>query len=90
MTEKVNDKAEKTQVEGIIKEDRVIISDPEAIQEFYYNSYIGELEKEEPDTEKLSFNPVEVLLLSERKRLLVFIDNDKKNDVYDFEGGINT
>lgn len=86
MTEKLNDKAEKTQVEGIIKEDRVIISDPEAIQEFYYNSYIGELDKEEPDTERLSLNPVEVLLLSERKRLLIFIDNDKKNDIYDFEG----
>ena len=86
MTEKLNDKAEKTQVEGIIKEDRVIISDPEAIQEFYYSSYIGELDKEDHDTEKLSLNPVEVLLLSERKRLLIFIDNDNKNDIYDFEG----
>jgi tRNA-intron endonuclease len=85
MTEKLNDKAEKTQVEGILSKDRVIVSDPEAIQEFYYNSYIGELEKEEPDTEKLSLNPVEVLLLSERKRLLIYIDNDKNNDVYDFE-----
>ncbi len=85
MTEKLNDKAEKTQVEGIIKEDRVIISDPDAIQEFYYNSYIGELEREEPDTERLSLNSVEVLLLSERKRLLIYIDNDKKKDIYDFE-----
>jgi tRNA-intron endonuclease len=85
MTEKLNDKAEKTQVEGILSKDRVIVSDPEAIQEFYYNSYIVELEKEEPDTEKLSLNPVEVLLLSERKRLLIYIDNDKNNDVYDFE-----
>ena len=85
MTEKLNDKAEKTQVEGIIKEDKVIISDPEAIQEFYYNSYIGELENEEPNTERLSLNPVEVLLLSERKRLLIYVDNDKKNEIYDFE-----
>lgn len=85
MTEKLNDKAEKTQVEGIIKEDKVIISDPEAIQEFYYNSYIGELENEEPNIERLSLNPVEVLLLSERKRLLIYVDNDKKNEIYDFE-----
>ena len=35
MTEKSNEKAEKTQVEGIIWENKVIISDPEAIQEFY-------------------------------------------------------
>jgi len=85
MNEKLNDKSEKTQVEGIIKEDRVIISDPEAIQEFYYNSYIGELEKEESGTESLSLNPVEVLLLSERKRLLIYIDNDKNMDIYNFE-----
>jgi len=86
MTEKSNEKAEKTQVEGIISENRVIISDPEAIQEFYYNSYIGELEKDEQNSEQLSLNPVEVLLLSERKRLVVFIDNNKDNELYDFEG----
>ena len=41
MTEEPNEKAEKAQFEGIIKNDRLILSDREAIDDIYFNSYIG-------------------------------------------------
>ena len=40
MSEKTKEKAEKTQIEGILEEGRVVISSPEGIEEFYKVSYI--------------------------------------------------
>ncbi|MFX0070354.1 MAG: tRNA-intron lyase [Candidatus Hermodarchaeota archaeon] len=82
MTEK---NTEKIQFEGILKEDKVIISDLEGIEEFYKNSYIGNLDKNDNGTEILILNPTEVLLLCERRRVLLWEDNDKTKDQYDFE-----
>jgi tRNA-intron endonuclease len=76
---------EKVQIEGLIERDKVIISDPQGISEFYENSYIGTLE-EENDKKNLILSPIEVLLLTERHRLLLWKDNDKENEEYDFEG----
>lgn len=88
MTEEPNEKVqEKTQFEGIIEKDKVIISDQEGIEEFYNNSYIGTLEKNSKDKDELILEPVEVLLLCERNRILVYCDNNKEDDkLYDFEG----
>jgi tRNA-intron endonuclease len=83
MTEKL---PEKTQIEGIIKADKVIIYDKEGIEEFYKTSYIGTLEKEKNGQEILILESIEVLLLSERRRLLVWENNDKARKQYDFEG----
>lgn len=85
MTEKANEKTEKTQFEAIIKGDKVIISDKEAIEEFYDGSYIGTLEENEHGEKKLTLEPIEVLLLYERNRILLWKDNNKKNKTYDFE-----
>ncbi|MFX1498195.1 MAG: tRNA-intron lyase [Promethearchaeota archaeon] len=85
MTEKANEKTEKTQFEAIIREDKVIISDKEAIEEFYNGSYIGTLEESEMGEKRLVLEPIEVLLLCERNRILLWKDNDKKNQIYDFE-----
>ncbi len=89
MTEDLPEKPEKIQVEGSIEKDKVIILDPKGIQEFYENSYIGTIEKIEKNTngqELLIIDAVEVLLLCERKRILVWEDNDKNKNLYDFEG----
>ena len=89
MTEDLPEKPEKIQVEGSIEKDKVIISDPKGIQEFYENSYIGTIEKIEKNTngqELLIIDAVEVLLLCERNRILVWEDNDKNKNLYDFEG----
>ncbi len=85
MTEKANDNSEKTQFEGIIEKDKVILIDKNAIDEFYYNSYIGTLEESSKSEIKLILDPIEVLLLSERNRILLWKDNVKKNQLYDFE-----
>ena len=89
MTEKLNEeaeKAEKAQFEGILKNDKLIISDPDAINEIYFNSYIGNLEKNDDNKEILVLDPVEVLLLCERKRILVYLDSIKNEDsLYEFE-----
>lgn len=82
MTEK---SIEKTQIEGILKEDKVFVSDKEGIEDFYKNSFIGTLEQDERGNDLLILEPIEVLLLCERKRLLLWEKNDKENSQYDFE-----
>lgn len=87
MNETSNEKIEKAQFEGIIENENVIISDKEGITEFYNNSYIGTLEKNSENEEILVLEPVEVLLLCERNRILLYLDNNKEdNKLYDFEG----
>lgn len=81
MTEKTKEKAEKTQIEGILEKGRVVISSPEGIDEFYKISYIGEKEGEDV----LILEPIEVLLLCERNRILLWEDNDKNKNLLDFE-----
>ncbi|TFG04417.1 MAG: tRNA-intron lyase [Promethearchaeota archaeon] len=83
MTEK---NTEKIQFEGLLKEDKVIIEEMEGIDEFYNNSYIGSLVKNENGEEILILEPIEVLLLCERHRILLWEDNDKNKNQYDFEG----
>jgi tRNA-intron endonuclease len=85
MTENSSEKAEKLQVEGIIKNDKVIISNKDGIDDFYKNSYIGTLEEDEEGNELLILEPIEVLLLIERHRLLLWEDNNKKKAQLDFQ-----
>jgi len=86
MNETTNEK-EKAQFEGIIENENVIISDKEAIEEFHSSSYIGTLDKNSEGKEILVLGPVEVLLLCERHRILIYLDNNKEdNNLYDFEG----
>lgn len=82
MTEKP---VEKIQIEGLIEKDKVIISDPDGIEEFYKNSYIGNVDKIDEEKEILILDPIEVLLLCERRRILLWDDNDKSKSQYDFE-----
>ena len=82
MTEKP---IEKAQFHGIIKEDKVIISDSEGIDEFFRNSYIGNLEQTEKGQETLVLDPIEVLLLIERNRLLIWENNNKNQEQFNFE-----
>jgi len=86
MNEKTNEKVEKVQFEGIIENDKVIISDKECIEEFYKGSYIGTLVKKDDAEDILVLEPIEVLLLCERNRILLYLENDKENALYDFEG----
>jgi tRNA-intron endonuclease len=87
MNETSDEKTEKAQFEGIIENGNVIISDKEGIEEFYNNSYIGTLDKNNEKEEILVLEPVEVLLLCERQRILLYSDNNKEdNNLYDFEG----
>jgi len=85
MTEKTAEKAEKLQVEGIIKNDKVIIYNKNGIEEFYNNSYIGTLEEDEESNEILILEPIEVLLLIERHRLLLWEENDKNKEQLNFQ-----
>ncbi|MFX1501838.1 MAG: tRNA-intron lyase, partial [Promethearchaeota archaeon] len=55
------------------------------IQEFYENSYIGTIEKNEKNDEFLVLEPIEVLLLIERNRILLWENNDENNVQYSFE-----
>lgn len=87
MTETSEEK-EKIQVEGIVNKEKVIIEDPDGIDEFYEGSFIGNLE-EKGNQKILIIDPIEVLLLCERKRILLWKDNDKNKDQYDFEGLIS-
>ncbi|MFX0186911.1 MAG: tRNA-intron lyase [Candidatus Hodarchaeota archaeon] len=82
MTEKSD---EKIQVEGAIEKDKVLISDLAGIEEFYKISYIGNVEKNREGKEILILDSVEVLLLSERHRILIWEDNDKNKKQYNFE-----
>ncbi|MFX1320014.1 MAG: tRNA-intron lyase [Promethearchaeota archaeon] len=85
MSEKPDEKIEKTQVEGILEKGKVIISNKEGIEEFYNNSYIGTIEKIDKGDEILILEPIEVLLLCERNRILLRKDNDKNKNLLDFE-----
>ena len=85
MTEDLAEKTEKIQLEGIIEKDKVIISDEKGFEEFYKTSYIGTIEKNSNGQEILSLGPIEVLLLCERHRILIWEDNDKNRNLYDFE-----
>jgi len=85
MTENSTEKAEKLQIEGIVEKDKVIISDSKGIEDFYKNSYIGTIEEDKEDNEVLILEPIEVLLLCERHRILIWEDNNKNKDQYDFE-----
>lgn len=82
MTEKT---IEKSQIEGVIKDNKVIISDKEGIEDFYQTSYIGTLEKNTDGQEIIILEAMEVLLLCERRRILLWEDNDKNKEQYDFE-----
>ncbi|HUW90501.1 MAG TPA: tRNA-intron lyase [Candidatus Nanopelagicaceae bacterium] len=86
MNETPNEKVEKVQFEGVIDQGKVIITDKDCIEEFYRNSYIGTLEKNSEGGEILVLGPLEVLLLCERNRILLYKNNDKNNVLYDFEG----
>ncbi|MFX1572033.1 MAG: tRNA-intron lyase [Promethearchaeota archaeon] len=86
MTEESIEKAEKLQFEGVIEEDKVIVSDKRGIDEFYNSSYIGTLTKNNEGNEVLIFDAIEVLLLCERNRILLWEENDKGKTQYDFEG----
>jgi len=87
MNEISSEKAEKAQFEGIIENGKVVISDKDGIEEFYHNSYIGTLDKDSENEESLVLEPVEVLLLCERNRVLLYSNNNKEDDnLYDFEG----
>jgi tRNA-intron endonuclease len=85
MTEDSTEKTEKIQLEGVIEENKVIISDKNGIDEFYTTSYIGTIEKRDSDQEILVLDAIEILLLSERNRILLWEDNDKSKKLYDFE-----
>jgi len=86
MTEESNEKTEKIQLEGVIKKDKVIISDSKGFEEFYNTSYIGTIEQNSDKKDNLVFDAIEVLLLSERNRILLWEDNDQSKALYDFEG----
>jgi tRNA-intron endonuclease len=85
MTENSTEKAEKLQIEGIVDKDKVIISDSNGIEDFYKTSYIGTIEEDKEGNEVLILEPIEVLLLCERHRILIWEDNDKNKNQYDFE-----
>ena len=85
MTEESTEKPEKIQLEGIIEKDKVQISDEKGIEEFYNTSSIGEIEQNDVGQKILVLTPVEVLLLCERKRVLIWEDNDKNKTLFDFE-----
>ncbi len=88
MEEKSLDKSEKIQIKGIIQGDNVIISNPDGIQEFYQNSYIGTIKNEENNSEFLVLDSIEVLLLIERHRLLLCEDNDDRKEQLSFEDAL--
>ncbi|MFX1326920.1 MAG: tRNA-intron lyase [Promethearchaeota archaeon] len=85
MPEELAEKTEKVQLEGIIEKDKVIVYDKKGIEEFYSSSYIGTIEKNENDEDILILSPIEVLILCERDRLLIWDDNDKNKKKLDFE-----
>jgi len=82
MTEKP---VEKIQIEGVIEKESVIISNAEGIEEFYKNSYIGKIEEDKKGKEILILESMEVLLLCERRRILLYENNDKSKKQFEFE-----
>ncbi len=85
MEDKSAENLEKVQIEGYIKDDKVLISNIDAVEEIYNTSYIGNLEESENGNKILILDPMEVLLLCERKRILLWEDNDKNKPQFDFE-----
>ncbi len=85
MSENSEEKTEKTQIEGTIEKDKVIIRDVEAITDFYKNSYIGTLEQAKDGMQALVLESMEVLLLCERRRILLWENNDPSKRQHDFE-----
>lgn len=81
----LSEKTEKVQLEGIIEGDKVIITDKKGIEEFHHTSFIGTIEIDNKGQEILTLNPIEVLLLFERNRILLWESNDKNKLLYDFE-----
>ncbi|MFX1375962.1 MAG: tRNA-intron lyase [Promethearchaeota archaeon] len=86
MTEESNEKTVKIQLEGIIRKDKVIVDDSQGFEEFYNTSYIGTIEQNSNEKDVLVLDAIEILLLSERNRILLWEDNDKSKTLYDFEG----
>jgi len=80
-----DDSTEKVQIEGTIEKNKVIVRDEQGIEEFYENSYIGTIEVRE-NQKILVLEPIEILLLYERQRILLWEGNNKDNPQYDFEG----
>jgi tRNA-intron endonuclease, archaea type len=80
-----DDSTEKVQIEGTIEKNKVIVRDEQGIEEFYENSYIGTIEVRE-NQKILVLDPIEILLLYERQRILLWEGNNKDNPQYDFEG----
>jgi tRNA-intron endonuclease len=80
-----DDSTEKVQIEGTIEKNKVIVRDQQGIEEFYENSYIGTIEVRE-NQKILVLDPIEILLLHERQRILLWEGNDKNKNQYDFEG----
>ena len=85
MNETPNEKVEKVQFEGVIAQEKVFITDKDCIEEFYRKAYIGTLENNSEGEEILVFGPLEVLLLCERNRILLYKNNDRNSELYDFE-----
>lgn len=85
MEEKSSNNLEKVQIKGILKNDKVIILDPKGVEEFYANSYIGSIEKDDNGNEVLVLEAIEILLLIERQRILFYDDNDQNKAQYTFE-----
>ncbi|MBN1214842.1 MAG: tRNA-intron lyase [Candidatus Lokiarchaeota archaeon] len=85
MEDKSAENLEKVQIEGYIKKGKVLITNIDAVEEFYNTSYIGNLEESENGNKILILDPMEVLLLCERKRILLWEDNDKNKTQFDFE-----
>ncbi|TET01071.1 MAG: hypothetical protein E3J90_03445, partial [Promethearchaeota archaeon] len=85
MKEKTSDDLEKVQIKCFFKNDKVVLSDPIGIQEFYENSYIGTIEKDEKNNKFLILNALEALLLIERRRILLWADNDEDKAQCDFK-----
>ncbi len=85
MNETPNEKVEKVQFEGVIDHENVTITNKDCIEEFYRNSYIGTLDKNSEGEELLVLNALEVMLLIERNRILLWEDNDKDKAKYDFK-----
>ena len=86
MSENDAEKPEKIQVEGIIEDDKVIVSSAEGIEEFYEGSYLGTLKELKDEQKRLILDSLEVLLLTERRRLILWQNNQKDGQQYDFEG----
>ena len=85
MTEDSNEKKEKLQFEGIIRGNKVLVNSEEAIKEFYEGSYIGTLEQNSNAQRVLLLDPLEVLLLSERRRIILRKNNKKTEEGLEFE-----